>query len=162
MRMLCSRRSIDFYVNVIASKHSLMSSQKIKACWQFLVSTSMRSIIFIHHFNLPLDAAFYFNFKGSIYGEIQGSLTSGSRIVPKKNFLATILLPCGNLDAKIKKFTGSDNVGDAPDSMTKAVHAFAHWSLLYSRGHILFCDLQGTILILTRSDSSRIWNWDSA
>lgn len=98
-------------------------------------------------FNLPPDAAFYFNFKGSIYGEIQGSVTSGSRVVPKKNFLATLLLPCGKLDAKVKKFTGSDDIGDAPDSMTKAVHAFAHWSLLYSRGHILFCDLQGTVLL---------------
>jgi alpha-kinase family protein len=97
------------------------------------------------HFNLPLDEAFYFNFKGSIYGEIQASMTSGSRVVPKKNFLATLLLPCGKLDSKIKKFTGSDDIGDAPDSMTKAIHAFAHWSLLYSRGHILFCDLQGTI-----------------
>lgn len=106
----------------------------------------MRSTLYNHHFQLTTPSrltAFYFNFKGSIYGEFQGSVTSGSRVVPKKNFLATLLLPCGKLDAKIKKFTGSDDIGDAPDSMTKAIHAFAHWSLLYSRGHILFCDLQG-------------------
>lgn len=78
------------------------------------------------------------------------SVTSGSRVLPKKNFLATLLLPCGKLDVKIKKFTGSDDIGDAPDNMTKAVHAFAHWSLIYSRGHILFCDLQG-IIILSRN-----------
>ena len=99
------------------------------------------------YFNLPVVEAFYFNFKGSIYGEIQVSVTSGSRVLQKKNFLATLLLPCGTLDSKIKKFTGSDEVGDAPDGMTKAIHAFAHWSLLYSRGHILFCDLQGIIFL---------------
>lgn len=87
-------------------------------------------------------------------------MTSGSRVIPKKIFLATLLLPCGKLDAKIKKFTGSDDVGDAPDSMTKAIHAFAHWSLLYSRGHVLFCDLQGNhhhilllVLVLLSSSS---------
>lgn len=97
-------------------------------------------------FNLPLYAAFYFNFKGSIYGEIQASMTSGSRTIPKKNFLATLLLPCGKLDAKVKKFMGNDDIGDALDNMTKAVHAFAHWLLLYSWGHILFCNLQGIFL----------------
>ena len=104
-------------------------------------------------FNLPLYAAFYFNFKGSIYGKIQASMTSGSRTIPKKNFLATLLLPCGKLDAKVKKFTGNDDIGDALDNMTKAIHAFAHWSLLYSRGHILFCDLQGIFL-----NHDRNWN----
>lgn len=69
-------------------------------------------------------------------------------MVPKINFLATLLLPCGKVDEKVKKFTGSDDIGDAPDNMTKAIHAFAHWSLLYSQGHILFCDLQGTFILI--------------
>ncbi|KAF8801852.1 hypothetical protein BYT27DRAFT_7114029, partial [Phlegmacium glaucopus] len=81
----------------------------------------------------------------SIYGEIHRSMTSGSRLILHKPFLATLLLPCGKVDGKVKKFTGSDCVGDACDNMTKAVHAFAHWSLLYSHKHILFCDLQGAL-----------------
>ncbi|KAF8224897.1 hypothetical protein L208DRAFT_1171960, partial [Tricholoma matsutake] len=81
----------------------------------------------------------------TIYGDIHVSVTSGSRFLLHKYFLATLLLPCGKLNAKVKKFTGSDDVGDACDSMTKAIHAFTHWSLLYSQGHILFCDLQGML-----------------
>jgi len=86
---------------------------------------------------------FYFNFKDSIFGQIQGSVTSGGRIIPHQHFLATLLLPCGKVDGDVRKFTGSDNIGDALDDITKAVHAFAHFSLLYSRDYILFCDLQG-------------------
>jgi hypothetical protein len=104
-------------------------------------------------------SAFYFNFQGSIYGEIRASRSSGSRIVPHNFFLATLLLPCGKLDGKVRKFTGSDDIGDAPDSMTKAVHAFAHWSLLYSQGHILFCDLQGT---LNRTPNPSRRNWETS
>ncbi|KAF8625620.1 hypothetical protein AX17_006805 [Amanita inopinata Kibby_2008] len=87
---------------------------------------------------------FYFNFKDSIFGEMSGSVTeSEGRIVPHQHFLATRLLPCGKVDGNVRKFTGSDNIGDASDDITKAIHAFAHFSLLYSHGHILFCDLQG-------------------
>jgi hypothetical protein len=63
--------------------------------------------------------------------------------MPHQHFLATLLLPCGKVDSKIRKFTGNDNIGTAHDDMTKAIHAFAHYSLLYSQQHILFCDLQG-------------------
>lgn len=55
-------------------------------------------------------------------------------------------MPCGKVDGGIRKFTGNDDIGSAPvDDLTKAVHAFAHFSLLYSQDHILFCDLQGAL-----------------
>ena len=42
------------------------------------------------------------------------------------------------------KFTGSAEVGKATDDMMmKAVHAFAHFSLVFSHEHLVFCDLQG-------------------
>lgn len=65
--------------------------------------------------------------------------------MPHKHFLATRLLPCGKADGKLKKFTGNGEIGDATDDLTKAIHAFAHFSLIYSHGHLLFCDLQGII-----------------
>jgi len=43
----------------------------------------------------------------------------------------------------MKKFTGNDDIGDALDHMTKAIHAFAHFSVVYSQNNILLCDLQG-------------------
>jgi hypothetical protein len=55
------------------------------------------------------------------------------------------LLPCGIVDGAVRKFTGNGQIGDADDDITKAAHAFAHFSLLlYSQNNILFCDLQGT------------------
>ena len=56
---------------------------------------------------LTLSSAFYFNFKSSIFGKLELSLSSGSRTVPHKYFLATWLLPCGKADGKLKKFTGN-------------------------------------------------------
>ena len=52
------------------------------------------------------------------------------------------LLPCGIFD-KVTKFTGSDDIAPAADAMTKAIHAFTHFSYVYSKGFWLFCDLQG-------------------
>lgn len=86
---------------------------------------------------------FYFNFKNSIFGELIPSKTSGSRNLPHSWFIATPLLPCGPVDAKLKKFTGNDTTGVPEDSMTKAVHAFAHFLALYSHRQLVFCDLQG-------------------
>ena len=63
--------------------------------------------------------------------------------LPHRSFLATRLLPCGRLDGKVRKFTGNDELGPASDATTMVVHSFAHFSLLYSKGHIVFCDLQG-------------------
>jgi len=44
---------------------------------------------------------FYFNFKDSIFGEIQGTVTLGGRIIPHQHFLATLLLPCGKVDGEV-------------------------------------------------------------
>ena len=94
---------------------------------------------------------FYFNFKESIFGELCPTLTSGSRCVPHSYFIATPLLPCGDVDAEIKKFTGNGSVGDASDHLTKAIHAFAHFSVVYSQNNIVFCDLQGMTILLKRN-----------
>ncbi|KAF8812039.1 hypothetical protein BYT27DRAFT_7208000 [Phlegmacium glaucopus] len=87
---------------------------------------------------------FYFNFPSSILGELVPSVSSQSRLLPYRHFLATPLLPCGEADPKIKKFTGNDQVGPAEDNLTQAIHAFAHFSVIYSQKNLLFCDLQGT------------------
>jgi len=48
------------------------------------------------------------------------------------------------MDGKVKKFTGNDDIGDQPsDPLTEAIHAFAHFSLVYTKGYLLLCDLQG-------------------
>ena len=54
----------------------------------------------------PLE--FYFNFKDSIFGQVQGffKLMSGGRIIPHQHFLATLLLPCGKVDSKIQNSPG--------------------------------------------------------
>lgn len=44
---------------------------------------------------------------------------------------------------KVTKFTGSDDIALVADAMIKAIHAFAHFSHVYSKGFLLFCDLQG-------------------
>ncbi|KAF8811841.1 hypothetical protein BYT27DRAFT_7208146 [Phlegmacium glaucopus] len=86
---------------------------------------------------------FYFNFKGSILGSLVPSLSSHSRSLPHSLFIATPLLPCGELDGKIKKFTGNDEFGDADDHLTKAIHAFSHFTAVYTQKNIILCDLQG-------------------
>ncbi|KAF8238077.1 hypothetical protein L208DRAFT_1375366 [Tricholoma matsutake] len=76
--------------------------------------------------------AFYFNFKDAFFGEIEPLSASGRRSLPHIGFLATPLLLCGCFDDPVKKFTGSDNLGPAKDSMTQAVHAFVHFGWIYS------------------------------
>ena len=88
----------------------------------------------------------------SILGELKPSLSSGSTHIPFLHFLATLLLPCGAVDAKVKKFTGNDLFGEASDDMTRAIHAFVHFSVAYSDNSILFCDLQGTLYSARSSD----------
>jgi hypothetical protein len=59
------------------------------------------------------------------------------------HFLATRFCPSGQVDKPIQKFTGNDLAGEASDSITKAIHAFAHFTLVYTSDEILFADLQG-------------------
>ncbi|PPQ82660.1 hypothetical protein CVT25_007550 [Psilocybe cyanescens] len=92
---------------------------------------------------------FYFNFENSIFGELVSSLNSSGgesgRCLPHSHFIATLLLPCSILDEKIRKFTGNDDMGDANDHITKAVHAFTHFTALYTHKNIILCDLQGML-----------------
>lgn len=71
---------------------------------------------------------------------------SGCRLYrqqPYQHFIATRLLPCGEIDGPLRKFTGSSEIGKATDDLTKAVHAFAHFMLIYTSGFLLLSDLQG-------------------
>ena len=86
---------------------------------------------------------FYFNFPSSILGELITSPLSKSWRLPYHHFLATPLLPCGEADPKIKKFMGNDEIGKASDNLSQAIHAFTHFSVIYSQWNLLFCDLQG-------------------
>lgn len=95
-----------------------------------------------------LVSEFYFNFEGSIFGKLIPSAFEDGLPLPHLHFIATPLLPCGEADGPIKKFTGNGSIGDASDHMTKAVHAFAHFSVVYSQSSILFCDLQGKAISL--------------
>jgi hypothetical protein len=65
------------------------------------------------------------------------------RHLPYTTFIATPLLPSGRLNAPIQKFTGNGEIGTADDDLTKAIHAFVHFALVYTRKSFLLCDLQG-------------------
>lgn len=95
--------------------------------------------------NVKFYSEFYFNFNSSILGTLSPSLSSHSRHLTHDTFIATRLLPCGKLDGKIKKFTGNDEFGDADDHLTRAVHAFSHFTAVYTQQNIILCDLQGKI-----------------
>lgn len=72
-------------------------------------------------------------------------MTLHSCHLPHRLFIATPLLPCGDLDAKIQKFTGNNEFGDVnvKDHLMKAIHAFTHFTAVYMQETIVFCDLQG-------------------
>jgi hypothetical protein len=89
-----------------------------------------------HHISSP-------NFKDSILGHLVPSLTSQSRHLTHSLFIATPLLPCSDVDGGIKKFTGNDEFGDANDHLTKAIHAFSHFTAVYTHENLVLCDLQG-------------------
>lgn len=137
---------MHFCAWVPVSKLSLTAMRKSEVSPLFPVcnSDSLCDSIYPAHFFLWLGfSEFYFNFEDSIFGKFVPSSTSGSRNLPHPYFIATPLLPCSAVDAPVKKFTGNDSIGDAHDHLTKAVHAFAHFSVIYSHSNILFCDLQG-------------------
>lgn len=85
---------------------------------------------------------FYFNFKDSIFGELVPP-ASGCCRLPHRHFIATPLLPCGPSDPPIDKYTGNGSVGPANNDLTKAIHAFVHFTLTASQNSLLLCDLQG-------------------
>jgi Alpha-kinase family len=83
-------------------------------------------------------ADFGFNFPGSFYGKLVQLPGTHSLPFPTRCFIATRLL-----DGKVKKYTGNAEMGVPEDNLTKAVHAFTHFTYLYSHGHLVYCDLQG-------------------
>ncbi|KAF7971587.1 hypothetical protein HWV62_20754 [Athelia sp. TMB] len=85
---------------------------------------------------------FAFNFTDSVLGTIKFE-PSQKRVLPFTHFIATPLLPCGKFDSGIVKYTGNDQMGEATDDITKAIHAFTHFTHIYTRRSIVLCDLQG-------------------
>ena len=107
--------------------------------WMFLLLAEQ----FVIHSLLLLWPAFYFNFKGSFYGEIEPLSASGHCCLPHLSFLATPLLPCGCFNDSVQKFTGNNELGPAKNLMTQAVHAFVYFAWIYSHKQLVFCDMQG-------------------
>ena len=125
---------------LLTSKKSLMHMLPVM-WWKLQVGCRRRAITPTSTKHDHID--FYFNFNHSILGQLESKTTlDGTPILPHAHFLATRLLPCGMFD-KVTKFMGSDDIAPAADAMTKAIHAFAHFSYVYSKGFLLFCDLQG-------------------
>ncbi|KAG6852320.1 hypothetical protein C0991_000859 [Blastosporella zonata] len=91
---------------------------------------------------------FRFNLEHSILGTFIPSTEGDAKPpadLPYFDFIATPLLPSTAIDAPIMKFTGNDNTGDAPkpgDYLTMALHAFTHFTILYTHHNFVLCDLQ--------------------
>jgi hypothetical protein len=96
---------------------------------------------------LPSPSGFYFNAAGSILGTLvldeQRRLDGVTCILPYNSFIATPLLPCSKIDRPVQKFTGNDSFGKSDDDLTKAIHAFTHFTLIYTRKSVIVTDLQG-------------------
>jgi len=135
-----------YYVWRTPSRRHLMILRWNRKLKRYLVGDVVYPSIFpcLVIYELP---AFYFNFKDSILGTIivNEQAGNGHLHLPFRHFIATPLLPCGKFDVPIKKFTGNDSIGDAEDDMTTAIHAFAHFSVVYSSQELVFCDLQGML-----------------
>jgi hypothetical protein len=89
--------------------------------------------------------AFQFHTEGAILGQL---LLDTEQKLPLAfvDFIATPLLPCAKVDGPIQKFTGNNDCGNTPaksDTLTMAIHAFAHFVVVYSANHLVLCDLQG-------------------
>jgi hypothetical protein len=82
---------------------------------------------------------FSVNFEGAFVGEVSGNDNLEEQ---PSFFLATRLLSCGSGDVA-EKFTGNEGCNRPENAISKVIHAFAHFSLGYSKGHLLLCDLQG-------------------
>ncbi|KAJ7891731.1 hypothetical protein B0H13DRAFT_2276905 [Mycena leptocephala] len=95
----------------------------------------------------PFLASFRFHVDGAILGTLQplsDSDVDPDARLPHLKFLATRLLPCGPAHKPIQKFTGNDDCGPAPtDDLTMALHAFSHFTAVYTNNDAILCDLQG-------------------
>jgi hypothetical protein len=104
------------------------------------------------HFNSicsPTITDFRFNVDGAVLGvlePLEPGHISASLALPFNDFIATRYLPCSPVDKAIQKFTGNGNCGNPPDrndALTAAIHAFTHFTVLYTGEALVFCDLQG-------------------
>jgi hypothetical protein len=109
----------------------------------------------IFHGILLFSQEFYFNAVGSILGTLvldeQRSHNGLTCILPYDSFLATPLLPCSKVDRPIQKFTGNDSFGKSSNNLTMAIHAFTHFTLVYTRKSVIITDLQGTRDVSTKT-----------
>ena len=96
--------------------------------------------------HVPLSAHLKTVFQVNFDGAFMGKVTTEADSTLPAYFLATRLLPCSSFDA-LKKFTGNKSVLPPTDAISKAIHAFAHYSLLYTKGYLVLCDLQGFFLL---------------
>jgi len=81
-----------------------------------------------------------------IYRRVDRSQLKDKSEVPFDVFVAYPLLPTGPDGGKLQKYTGSDTLGERPqphDLLGLLIHSFAHFSLHYSHGTLVFTDLQG-------------------
>lgn len=95
---------------------------------------------------------FRFNLNGAILGKFRDVSDIGFEPPPCQlthfDFIATRLLPCGQIDAPVQKFTGNNDEGGPPTAgeyLTVTLHAFTHYVAVFSRGNLLLCDLQGNL-----------------
>ncbi|OCH84307.1 hypothetical protein OBBRIDRAFT_699572, partial [Obba rivulosa] len=84
---------------------------------------------------------FCWNFENAVFGKFRDE--NGNANLPYRHFIATPLLPCGAADGGLQKVMGNDTFGTPETNVEKAVHAFVHFVWIVSKGHFLFCDLQG-------------------
>ncbi|KAF8164041.1 hypothetical protein K438DRAFT_1775736 [Mycena galopus ATCC 62051] len=91
---------------------------------------------------------FEFHVEGAIIGVLEpldlGHI-SATLALPFQHFIATSYLPCGPSEKAIQKFTGNADCGNSPgtDALTAAIHAFTHFTIVYTAENLVFCDLQG-------------------
>ncbi|KAJ7816280.1 hypothetical protein B0H14DRAFT_3148667 [Mycena olivaceomarginata] len=91
---------------------------------------------------------FRFNVDGAVgvLEPLEPGHISASLALPFNDFITTRYLPCSPVDKAIQKFTGNGNCGNPPDrndALTAAIHAFTHFTVLYTGEALVFCDLQG-------------------
>ena|ERR1700761_3061497 len=92
------------------------------------------------------QTAFKFNVEGAFIGVLEPTAVKDAGLT-HTHFIATPLLPCGQADKPIEKFTGNANCGLPPglrDHATATLHAFTHFVYQYTNGEFILCDLQGT------------------
>ncbi|KAJ6607860.1 hypothetical protein B0H10DRAFT_1817039 [Mycena sp. CBHHK59/15] len=87
--------------------------------------------------------AFRFNAEGAILGVLEPTDNDGTQLLPFKDFLATRYLRVGRWDQPIHKFTGNTDCGDPPrDALTTTIHAFTHYTIVFTAETMVLCDLQ--------------------